>query len=77
MNFMGITWVTGTWENMLVVGVSMFVVFHAVRRLPTNKEVMEKDWDKKPNQLVVLFMTFTSVLSQPWREVVVVLKGLQ
>jgi hypothetical protein len=27
MNFMGITWVTGTWENMLVVGVSMFVVF--------------------------------------------------
>jgi hypothetical protein len=38
---------------------------------------MEKDWDKKPNQLVVLFMTFTSGYPQPWPRSGFVLKGLQ
>lgn len=70
MNFMGATWVTGTWENMLVSSRRFYVrgFFHAVRRLPTNKEVMEKGWDKKPNQLVVLFMTCTSAYASAMAE---------
>ncbi|MDH1475984.1 hypothetical protein N5F13_15850 [Comamonas thiooxydans] len=58
---MGATWVNGTWENMLVVGVSMFVVFSTLYgAYQLIRKLWKKDWDKKPNQLVVMFMTFSS-----------------
>ena len=61
MNVLGITWVTGTWENMLVVGASVFVVFSTLYgAYQLIRKLWKKDWDKKPNQLVVMFMTFSS-----------------
>ena len=61
MNFMGATWVAGTWENMLVVGASVFVVFSTLYgAYQLIRKLWKKDWDKKPNQLVVMFMTFSS-----------------
>ncbi len=69
MNFMGATWVTGTWENMLVVGVSMFVVFSTLYgAYQLIRKLWKKDWDKKPNQLVVLFMTCTSAYASAMAE---------
>ena len=61
MNVLGITWVTGTWENMLVVGVTWFAVFFALYgAYQLIRKLWKKDWDKKPNLLVFIFMTFTS-----------------
>jgi len=61
MNFMGATWVTGTWANMLVVGVAWLLDFSTMYgTYLLIRKLWKKDWDKKPNQLVVLFMTFSS-----------------
>lgn len=61
MNVLGITWVTGTWENMLVVGVAWLAVFFALYgAYQLIRKLWKKDWDKKPNLLVFIFMTFTS-----------------
>lgn len=61
MNVLGITWVTGTWENMLVVGVAWSAVFFALYgAYQLIRKLWKKDWDKKPNLLVFIFMTFTS-----------------
>lgn len=69
MNVLGITWVTGTWENMLVVGVAWFVVYFAqYGAYQLIRKLWKKDWDKKPNQLVVLFMTCTSTYAAAMAE---------
>ena len=71
MNFMGATWVTGTWENMLVVGVAWFVVYFALYgAYQIIRKLWKKDWDKKPNLLVFIFMTstsgFASSMAEKW-----------
>lgn len=69
MNVLGITWVTGTWESMLVVGVALFAVYFAqYGAYQLIRKLWKKDWDKKPNQLVVLFMTCTSTYAAAMAE---------
>ena len=71
MNFMGATWVTGTWENMLVVGVAWFAVYFVLYgAYQLIRKLWKKDWDKKPNLLVFIFMTstsgFASSMAEKW-----------